>query len=49
MESIEYKCTEKLVVFLKSVCIFSTLNSDKLNDVVRSCRRQDLGPWNFRY
>lgn len=38
MESIEYKSTEKLVDFLKSVCIFSTLNREKLNEVVKSCR-----------
>lgn len=38
MESIEYKSAEKLVDFLKSVCIFSTLNREKLNEVVKSCR-----------
>lgn len=38
MESIEHKNTEKLVDFFKSVCIFSTIERYKLNEVVKSCR-----------
>lgn len=38
MESIEHKNTEKLVDFLKSVCIFSTLERVKLNYIVKNCK-----------
>lgn len=38
MESIEYKNAEKLVDFLKSVCIYSTIERDKLNEIVKDCK-----------
>lgn len=38
MESIEYKNTDRAVDFLKSVCIFSTIEREKLVEIVGSCR-----------
>lgn len=38
MELIKDKNPEKLVDFLKSVCIFSTLERDKLMEMVKSCK-----------